>query len=174
MTLGCGAFGGNITSDNISPLHLLNIKRLAYEVSPLVADAPGQTADAPAARADRSLPTMPGAPAAGSGGVPAEVLRARVEAFLSSRGLGTPSPSSAQAPASPPTATAPPPTALAAQPPAAADSPQQPPPSPVAFVCEEDVRLALRGGRTILVGERTIITPAARELGTDHKVFIYG
>ncbi len=29
MTLGCGSFGGNITSDNISPLHLLNIKRLA-------------------------------------------------------------------------------------------------------------------------------------------------
>ncbi|MGH9175179.1 MAG: aldehyde dehydrogenase family protein, partial [Vicinamibacterales bacterium] len=31
MTLGCGGFGGNITSDNISPKHLLNIKRLAYE-----------------------------------------------------------------------------------------------------------------------------------------------
>jgi acetaldehyde dehydrogenase (acetylating) len=28
MTLGCGGFGGNITSDNISPRHLLNIKRL--------------------------------------------------------------------------------------------------------------------------------------------------
>src|SRR6476469_746452 len=36
MTLGCGGFGGNITSDNISPRHLLNIKRLAYEVSPVV------------------------------------------------------------------------------------------------------------------------------------------
>src|SRR5690242_4298065 len=34
MTLGCGGYGGNITSDNISPKHLLNIKRLAYEVSP--------------------------------------------------------------------------------------------------------------------------------------------
>src|SRR5437870_1841912 len=34
MTLGCGGFGGNITSDNISPKHLLNIKRLAYELSP--------------------------------------------------------------------------------------------------------------------------------------------
>src|SRR5215468_944620 len=33
MTLGCGGYGGNITSDNISPKHLLNIKRLAYEVS---------------------------------------------------------------------------------------------------------------------------------------------
>ncbi len=34
MTLGCGGFGGNITSDNISPRHLLNIKRLAYELRP--------------------------------------------------------------------------------------------------------------------------------------------
>src|SRR5947208_2131521 len=36
MTLGCGGYGGNITSDNISPRHLLNIKRLAYEVPPVV------------------------------------------------------------------------------------------------------------------------------------------
>ena len=34
MTLGCGGWGGNITSDNISPLHLLNVKRLAYEIRP--------------------------------------------------------------------------------------------------------------------------------------------
>ncbi len=32
LTLGCGSFGGNITSDNIGPMHLLNIKRLAYVV----------------------------------------------------------------------------------------------------------------------------------------------
>jgi acetaldehyde dehydrogenase (acetylating) len=30
MTLGCGAAAGNITGDNIGPLHLINIKRLAY------------------------------------------------------------------------------------------------------------------------------------------------
>ncbi len=35
MTLGCGGFGGNITSDNISPRHLLNIKRLAWETKPV-------------------------------------------------------------------------------------------------------------------------------------------
>jgi len=32
MTLGCGAAAGNITSDNIGPQHLINIKRLAYVV----------------------------------------------------------------------------------------------------------------------------------------------
>jgi hypothetical protein len=36
MTLGCGGYGGNITSDNISPRHLLNIKRLAYETQPAI------------------------------------------------------------------------------------------------------------------------------------------
>jgi hypothetical protein len=32
LTLGCGAFGGNITSDNISAEHLMNIKRIAYGI----------------------------------------------------------------------------------------------------------------------------------------------
>ncbi len=34
MTLGCGALGNNITSDNITPLHLMDRKRVAYEVRP--------------------------------------------------------------------------------------------------------------------------------------------
>ncbi|TJY43953.1 acetaldehyde dehydrogenase (acetylating) [Cohnella pontilimi] len=32
MTLGCGSFGNNITSDNIGPQHLLNIKRVAFGI----------------------------------------------------------------------------------------------------------------------------------------------
>ncbi len=55
MTLGCGGYGGNITSDNISPRHLLNIKRLAYEVTPVSSTRP--TAPAPEA------PALPKAPA---------------------------------------------------------------------------------------------------------------
>ena len=34
MTLGPGAWGGSITSDNVTPLHLINIKRLGSEVRP--------------------------------------------------------------------------------------------------------------------------------------------
>src|SRR5262245_35352672 len=41
MTLGCGAAGGNITSDNISPLHLINLKRVAYGVRDVAAPPPG-------------------------------------------------------------------------------------------------------------------------------------
>ena len=42
MTLGPGTLGGSITSDNISPLHLLNIKRVAFETRPV-----GETPVAP-------------------------------------------------------------------------------------------------------------------------------
>lgn len=30
LTLGCGSFGHNITSDNVGPMHLINIKRVAF------------------------------------------------------------------------------------------------------------------------------------------------
>ncbi|WP_053435653.1 acetaldehyde dehydrogenase (acetylating) [Sporosarcina globispora] len=30
LTLGCGSFGGNITSDNVTARHLINTKRMAY------------------------------------------------------------------------------------------------------------------------------------------------
>jgi acetaldehyde dehydrogenase (acetylating) len=40
MTLGPGAPGGSITSDNVTPLHLINIKRLAYEVRSMTRPAP--------------------------------------------------------------------------------------------------------------------------------------
>lgn len=32
LTLGCGAIGGSATSDNVGPLHLVNIKKVAYGV----------------------------------------------------------------------------------------------------------------------------------------------
>jgi acetaldehyde dehydrogenase (acetylating) len=34
MTLGPGSWGGSITSDNVTPLHLINIKRLGEEIRP--------------------------------------------------------------------------------------------------------------------------------------------
>ena len=32
FTLGCGAVGGSATSDNITPMNLLNIRRVAYYI----------------------------------------------------------------------------------------------------------------------------------------------
>lgn len=52
MTLGPGTIGGSITSDNISPLHLLNIKRLAFETNPINRGS-GEAVVAPARKAPR-------------------------------------------------------------------------------------------------------------------------
>ena len=43
---------------------------------------------------------------------------------------------------------------------------------PTAFVCEDDVREALREGRKLLIGEKTIVTPSARDLGDSQNVFV--
>ena len=69
MTLGCGGYGGNITSDNISPRHLLNIKRLAYETSRRCRRArprrrPAATAGARLPKAPRATGRPPGIAAA--------------------------------------------------------------------------------------------------------------
>src|SRR4029453_12371900 len=40
MTLGCGSWGGNVTSDNVSPLHLMDIKRVAFETKPVKSARP--------------------------------------------------------------------------------------------------------------------------------------
>ena len=135
MTLGCGGFGGNITSDNISPKHLLNIKRLAYELRPLAHQASGVAA-APAP-----------APAA-------EPLNQRVDRFLKGKGFG-PAPS----------------VPRPAEVKKVTPSPPEPVEKPAAFVCEDDVRQALKAGKTILVTDRTIVTPAARDLAEAERVF---
>ena len=160
LTLGCGGFGGNITSDNITPRHLLNIKRLAYEVRPA---RPLPTAPGPP-----SLPEAPPAPV--SGGLDPKLLSRRVETFLAARGIASSSPAPPEA-----DTVAARPQAGAVPPDAAPPSPTQPPApveTPVEFVCEDDVRQAVRADRRIVVNDRTIITPAARDLGEQHRVFL--
>src|SRR6476661_3429216 len=83
MTLGCGGYGGNITSDNISPRHLLNIKRLAYETNPAPVRRESPTAT-PAA-----LPRAPQPPRE-PGGIAAAPLARRIDEFLASRGYTPP------------------------------------------------------------------------------------
>jgi hypothetical protein len=42
LTLGCGTFGGNSTTDNVSYHNLINVKRLAHFVQP---DLPNASQD---------------------------------------------------------------------------------------------------------------------------------
>ena len=169
MTLGCGGYGGNITSDNITPRHLLNIKRLAYEVRPVSRSAHPE----PTPPAAPPLPDAPVTPV--SGGLDPKLLARRIETFLASRGIASSSP----APQENATATTPrhPDAAFAGAPPRApAVPPPSPPPvpveTPVDFVCEDDVRQAVKADRRIVVDDRTIVTPAARDVGEQHRIFV--
>ncbi len=78
MTLGCGAIAGNITSDNVGPLHLINIKRIAYAIrTPEEAFADGGApAQAPAAAA----------------GIDRAALVSAVEKYLAAKGIAVSGP----------------------------------------------------------------------------------
>lgn len=43
LTLGCGSFGGNITSDNVTARHLISIKRMAYGTKEVTIPKPAST-----------------------------------------------------------------------------------------------------------------------------------
>jgi hypothetical protein len=42
----------------------------------------------------------------------------------------------------------------------------------VDFVCEADVRAAMRAGHKIYIGPRTIVTPAARDLASANDILV--
>ena len=48
LTLGCGAVGGSATSDNVSPMNLINIRRVAYGICELADLRAASPAAAPA------------------------------------------------------------------------------------------------------------------------------
>jgi acetaldehyde dehydrogenase (acetylating) len=168
MTLGCGAIAGNITSDNVGPQHLMNIKRIAYEVR----------------TAEQAFPDQGKQPALHSGAIDRNQIAGAVDRYLSQRGIRTsnltatsggggiaaevvdrflarakPSPRApAEAGCCGPGQPAPP-----------AASPE---PAPADFVSEYDVRLAIRESRKIAIGPKTIVTPSARDLAAQHGVLV--
>ncbi len=158
MTLGCGAYGGNITSDNITPMHLINVKRLAFEVRP---------ADLDKALVDYGFSSAAKSPTVRAGVMPS--VEERVSDFLDQRGFsshrtGVPSP-------------------VASVPSSASNEPRKesasgsklttpPEPSPLDFISEEDVRVAMEQGRKLAVRPGTVITPSAKDLGNENGVFI--
>jgi len=172
MTLGCGGWGGNITSDNISPKHLINIKRLAYETNPAVV----RKRATPAAAAAPGTGDLPRAPAAAppARGISADALARRIDEFLGSRGYKAP----AQVPTGPAHAPSKAGNDGIERQGGASYGIGEKEPKPAAaetateFVCEDDVRQAVRQGRKIVIGERTIVTPAARDMGEQHRVFV--
>jgi acetaldehyde dehydrogenase (acetylating) len=133
MTLGCGSPGGNITSDNIGPQHLMNVKRVAWEsraiehrtipadqrlagsTSP-ASDSRPQAAPAVAgasatASASAATPAAEQAQTPGDSAMPDRETIARiVERVLAARGIlrgGASTPGASRAPTAPQTITTP-------------------------------------------------------------------
>jgi len=150
MTLGCGSWGGNVTSDNISPHHLMDIKRVAFETKPVsaVRAVPVQSraaAGAPPKRASR------------------DEIAAIVDSFLSKKIAETPERARQETPAEVKT------VVHEITPENAVQKPV--PIATVDFVSEDDVRQAVEKGEKIYISKKTILTPSARDLGQEKDVF---
>ncbi len=149
MTLGCGSWGGNVTSDNISPRHLMDVKRIAFETKPINQAAATERA---AVRA--------GGPAT----VDRTAIAALVDRFLAERQV-QPAQQQSSPPLPPPT----PPAPSAPLPSASTNGASKH--QVYDFVCEEDVRRAINAREKIYINNKTLITPAARDLGEERDVF---
>lgn len=194
MTLGCGSWGGNVTSDNVSPLHLMDIKRIAFETRPVTSTRPAIFARAASkpARPPSSPPPSRQQPvvAAGAGKINREEIAAIVDRFLAGRpeereklratmqgpveaeaGSMYSEPSSRSGDgggarsanvhiSTQPSSNRASVTAAAANDRATVD-----------FVSEDDVRRAVQKGEKIYINSKTIITPAARDIGEPAEVF---
>jgi acetaldehyde dehydrogenase (acetylating) len=203
MTLGCGAAAGNITSDNLGALHLINIKRLAYavrapeealEVPVIEAGAAADVNVSPSRSsitaavekylAERGLSLAKSeameapSPVAAKPAVPAPAARpiASVAAQVVDRFLAAKRPATARpalrCPSGAPACAS---CACASQPQPAAEAPPAPPKEEIAivdFVCESDVRAAIERHKKIYIGERTIVTPSARDLAGREDILV--
>lgn len=205
MTLGCGSWGGNVTSDNVSPLHLLDIKRVAFETRPVKSTRPAASVSTTSAPAHRPavIPAQPRAQqtvvGSGPGKINREEIAAIVDRFLANRPEETPGPTSRQTDERAQQSSQPAveaeagsmysgpsqaerqsenrggagnggrgssPTAGTSRPPATTNGN-----APVDFVSEDDVKRAIQKGQKIFINAKTIITPAARDIGEPAEVF---
>ncbi|MBL8149480.1 MAG: aldehyde dehydrogenase family protein [Blastocatellia bacterium] len=216
MTLGCGSWGGNVTSDNVSPVHLMDIKRVAFETRPVSSVSRVSSVLASAASSTVDLVTKglitqiasevinhsksqdSGSHSHGSSvaespsaGLNDSAITELVEQFLSQRRAKR-----VKAASTTTTVT----SKVEEQKQAAVEEPkkealEEPKKAdkkveaveaekvkkaekveivnsrPYDFVCEDDVRLALKNRQKIYVTAKTIITPSARDLGESNEVF---
>ncbi len=154
MTLGCGSWGGNVTSDNVSPHHLMDIKRVAFETKPVG----GLKATVSTEVSSESLTAKQRKPKR-------EEIALIVDKFLSSKLLEESVAETASQIVDP----EPKPTVIHHF--AKEENSNTAPPTAVEFVSEDDVRTAVNNDEKIYVNKKTIITPAARDLGNEKEIF---
>ena len=184
MTLGCGSWGGNVTSDNVSPLHLMDIKRVAFETRPVKSVRPAVSVQPAATIGAPPIPSSMRQPTA-AGKINREEIAAIVDKFLAGKRVDTP-PSNSPLPK--PSIEIEAGSMYAgsiAEPPQRENGGQRTPEpqrkatsdvsvngrQAVDFVSEDDVRRAMQKGEKIYINAKTIITPAARDIGEPSEVF---
>ena len=59
LTLGCGAVGGSSTSDNVGPLHLINIRRVAFGIKEIESGAPQENHTQACAQTQQNIDITP-------------------------------------------------------------------------------------------------------------------
>ncbi|MFN2512764.1 MAG: aldehyde dehydrogenase family protein [Pyrinomonadaceae bacterium] len=196
MTLGCGSWGGNVTSDNVSPLHLMDIKRVAFETRPVRSSRPAVTARETGQSAQPlrgPAPSRQPVVSSSGGKINREEIAAIVDRFLAGRRpeeleQSSPSPSTSARPIeaeagsmySVPSSGA---RDISRKQPDNGDRVGRQEPTSVGpstasngrrvvdFVSEDDVRRAIQKGEKIYINAKTIITPAARDIGEPAEIF---
>jgi acetaldehyde dehydrogenase (acetylating) len=161
MTLGCGSWGGNVTSDNVSPIHLMDIKRVAFETKPINAGV------------RNVLPSTANVAATARQTISRDQVAALVDKFLSTKVVkdekpAVPEPAETlivEAPVESPVRT----IIHELRPQSLTENGISS--EPVDFVSETDVRDAIAKGKKIYITAKTILTPSARDLGEEKDVF---
>ncbi|MEO8073122.1 MAG: aldehyde dehydrogenase family protein [Acidobacteriota bacterium] len=178
MTLGCGSWGGNVTSDNVSPIHLMDIKRVAFET---------RSVQSPKSKVQSRniLPSQNLNVAADEGrktkdkerNIKREEIAAIVDKFLSEKLAEKPSEVENRE------------SSIENQSVEIQKLKHESPvktiihelktknktngakPKTVDFVSEDDVKRAIENGEKIYTTTKTIITPSARDLGEEKEIF---
>ena len=161
MTLGCGSWGGNVTSDNVSPIHLMDIKRVAFETKPI--------------NQPSTKPSIPQAADSVRRTISRDKVAELVDKFLSTKVVKEPTPDPATQTVTPEDETVQP----SISPVKTVIHELRPQTltengfsgEPVDFVSENDVRDAIAKGKKIYITAKTIVTPSARDLGDEKDVF---
>ncbi|MCY7346433.1 MAG: aldehyde dehydrogenase family protein [Pyrinomonadaceae bacterium] len=177
MTLGCGSWGGNVTSDNVSPIHLMDVKRVAFETRS-VQSSKSKVQNPPEFQISnfKSQSENQRPKAEDRKNIKREEISALVDKFL--RGKITATPNQAENSIEEqklkpedqkPNADSPVKTIIhELKSEGAANGSKQ---KTVDFVSEIDVKKAIADGVKIYVTAKTIITPSARDLGAEREIF---
>ncbi len=177
MTLGCGSWGGNVTSDNVSPVHLMDIKRVAFETKPVQISKFKVQSSAQFQSPNLKSQMENGKRNDEKRNIKREEIAAIVDKFLSSKlaesskeekfrndEIQNPK-SKIQNPIESPVKTII--HELKPQTPATNGAKEK----AVDFVSEDDVKRAVENGEKIYITAKTILTPSARDLGEEKEIF---